>query len=183
MAAKRKQLARVTGALDLPRGPDVRHRIRVDKHWFDEPATIELELPRNLACAACEGGGCDNCERSGAISIRGRKEPAELLRITLPRRDVDLETTGSGRSVVVRIPGRGGIADKDDLPRGMLLLQLVPADEPDAGVCRVEPVLAPDVAAPSEPPPQARPNWSLYLAVAVILWILLLIWLRLSGRG
>lgn len=65
----------------------------------------------------------------------------------------------------------------------MLLLQLVPADEPDAGVCRVEPVLAQDVAAPSEPPPQARPNWSLYLAVAVILWILLLIWLRLSGRG
>ncbi len=75
------------------------------------------------------------------------------------------------------------MAEEDDLPRGILLLQLVSADEADAGVCRVEPERAPDVAAPSVPPAQARANWTLYLAVAVILWILLLIWLRMSGRG
>jgi hypothetical protein len=161
----------------------VRYRIRVEKQWFDEPATIELELPRNLACASCDGGGCDSCERSGAISTRGRKEPVELLRITLPRRGSDLETTGSGRSVVVRVPGRGGPAENENLPRGILLLQLVPAEAADAGVRRVEPEVELDVAAPSVAPAAPQTNWALYTAVAVILWILLLIWLRISGRG
>ncbi len=160
----------------------MRFRVKVQKDWLDEAATVELELPRNLECAKCDGGGCDRCERSGAISLRGRKEPAELLRITLPRRELNLETTGSGRSVVVRVPGRGGLPEDEALPRGILMLQLVPSDVSSPGVNRVEPeVDIRDTAQPGVAP--TATNWRLILAVAVILWILLLIWLRLSGRG
>ena len=166
----------------MPRGADVRLRVKVQTNWLEDAATVELELPRNLECAACDGGGCDRCERSGAISIRGRKEPAELLRVTLPRRAPNLETTGSGRSIVVRVPGRGGLAEDETMPRGILMLQLVPSDSAGPGVRRIEPEAAlPEAAQPGPAP--AAPNWRLILLVVVILWILLLIWLRLSGRG
>lgn len=180
----------MTGAVDVPRGPDVKHRVRVLAEWLDEGAEIELELPRNLKCAACDGGGCDRCERSGAISIRGRKELGELVRITLPARGADMEQTASGRAIVVRIPERGGMADDPRLPRGLLLLQVVPADQADPGVVRVETRIEPAAVQklPSEHPPtiQAparRSRLLLWLTIAVILWISFLIWLRLSGRG
>ena len=83
-----KVLARITSP-DRPRGPDVEMTLSVPEEWVVEGATIEIELPRNLTCAACSGGGCDACERSGAVSLRGRKDPIELLEFTLPKRDVD----------------------------------------------------------------------------------------------
>ena len=53
-------LGRVIGReLDGPRGPDVAHRVRVPQDWIDEAAVIEVELPRHLHCAVCEGGGCE----------------------------------------------------------------------------------------------------------------------------
>ena len=68
-------LARVTARThDEPRGPDVEHRIRVPRAWLDAGLAVEFELPRNLCCAACKGGGCDVCQRSGAISLRGGQE-------------------------------------------------------------------------------------------------------------
>ena len=63
-------LGRVVQAeLESPRGPDASHRIRVPKDWLEQGAIIELELPRHLTCRACEGGGCDICERSGAVTL------------------------------------------------------------------------------------------------------------------
>lgn len=179
------RLGRVTGAIDVPRGPDVKHRVRVPQAWFDEGAEVEIELPRNLTCAACDGGGCDRCERAGAISLRGRKEPSELVRVTLPRRkEAQHETTASGRALVVRIPERGGISE-EDLPRGLLLLQLTPADAPDSGVERVARAVTPRPPAPPAEVPAAPPGSRLVLwvAVVVVLWVLFLVWLRLTGRG
>lgn len=175
----------MTGAIDVPRGPDVKHRVRVPARWLDEGAEIELELPRNLTCAACDGGGCDRCGRAGAVSLRGRKEPAELIRVTLPSRLSDQETTASGRAVVVRIPERGGLSD-EGLRRGLLLLQVMPADEADPAVHRVEPERAPTPmpeAPPPAPAPVAGSRVVLWVTVVVVLWVLLLIWLRLTGRG
>ncbi|MCC6901754.1 MAG: hypothetical protein IT377_22475 [Polyangiaceae bacterium] len=198
----RHRLGKVTGAVDVPRGSDVIHRIHVAAEWLEEGALIEFELPRNLKCAACEGGGCDACGRSGAVSVRGRKELAELVQVTLPKRDESsLESTASGRTLVIRIPERGGIADSPALPRGLLLLSVVPADAADPEVRRIErpappPVIteeealaeqaAADEAPAAAPPPSAPLAESralLWVGVVLVLWLLFLAWLRLSGRG
>jgi len=196
----RHRLGKVTGAVDVPRGPDVIHRIHVAAEWLEEGALIEFELPRNLKCAACEGGGCDACGRSGAVSVRGRKELGEVVQVTLPKRDESsLESTASGRTLVIRIPERGGMSDSPALPRGLLLLSVVPADVSDPGVQRIERPLPPpvlteeeamapepvaegaDAPAPAAAPPKGRA--ALWVAVVIVLWLLLLAWLRLTGRG
>jgi hypothetical protein len=102
---------------------------------------VEFELPRNVTCAACEGGGCDACERSGAITLRGRQDLAEVLSVTLPRHNQDRDT----RSLVIRIPEQGGLARESALalPRGLLLLRVEPAEVADPGVSRVTPSARP----------------------------------------
>lgn len=181
-----KVLGRVTGAVDVPRGPDVIHRINVPGAWLDEGARIELELPRNLSCAACGGGGCDACGRSGAITLRGRREPPEIVEVELPRRHATEEPPSSGkRGVVVRIPEKGGLPEEgSSLPRGVLMLSVRAADEADAGVKRVVPPKVVAAPAPEAPPPlqpQRYPRTVVIATVIVIIWILLLILLRTLG--
>jgi len=150
-------LARVTTrTLDVPRGPDVVHRIRVPRAWLEAGEVVEFELPRNLACAACEGGGCDICERAGAITLRGRAELPELLRVTLPARP--RESNGEVRGVVIRIPEQGGLPPEhgEVLPRGLLLLRVELAEAPDPGVSRV---------LPTAPPPSSLQRLSLRLSL------------------
>jgi hypothetical protein len=168
-------LGRVVNAdLDAPRGPDAAHRIRVPKRWLETGALVEIELPRNLTCASCEGGGCDACDRSGALTVRARGEPIGLLLVTLPC------ATGSG-SVVIRIPEYGGLPrEGTELPRGHLLLRVEPGTKPDPSV-----TLAPDrvVEARRSTPvvPRAavdrRPVWlvagALAIGVALVIWALL----------
>ena len=129
-------LAKVTPrTLNVPRGPDVLHRIRVPAAWLESGELVELELPRNLTCATCDGGGCDACERSGAVTLRGRDELPEILSVTLPMRKPGSEA----RAVVIRIPEQGGLAPEGGelLPRGLLLLRVEPAEVADPGVTRV----------------------------------------------
>jgi hypothetical protein len=111
--------------------------------WLAAGEVIEFELPRNLTCAACDGGGCDACERAGAITLRGRQELPEILSVTLPTRKADAE--GEGRGVVIRIPEQGGLppAHGAALPRGLLLLRVEPAEVADPGVARVLPAAPP----------------------------------------
>lgn len=137
-------LAKVTTrTLNVPRGPDVSHRIRVPGAWLESGEVVEFEVPRNLTCAACAGGGCDTCQRSGAITLRGRQELPEFLSVTLPMRKSD--TAGDARSVVIRIPEQGGLppASGEVLPRGLLLLRVEPAEVADPGVSRVAPPARP----------------------------------------
>jgi hypothetical protein len=99
------------------------HRILVPKSWIGEGATVEFELPRHLSCAACEGGGCDVCQRSGALTLRGRSEPSDLVQISLPR-------SAGNEVLLIRIPGRGGLPPEgSELPRGLLLLRVEPSVE------------------------------------------------------
>ncbi|HKO49622.1 MAG TPA: hypothetical protein VJV79_17960 [Polyangiaceae bacterium] len=137
-------LAKVTTrTLNVPRGPDVLHRIRVPFAWLESGEVIEFALPRNLTCAACEGGGCDACGRAGAITMRGRQELAEILTVTLPMRKPEADS--EARGVVIRIPEQGGISPEngEDLPRGLLLLRVEPAELADPGVSRVQPSAPP----------------------------------------
>lgn len=188
-------LARVTSRAAVgPRGPDVLHRVKVRREWLVAGEVIELELPRNLACAACGGGGCDACGRSGAITLRRREEPAEVVEITLPARPED--DAPDSRGITLRIPEQGGLPEPgSELPRGLLLLTVVPSPEPDArirllrGVPSKRP--AASVVDSDEMPTLAENEGSarrtsavvVIVAIAVALWVLLLIWLRLSGRG
>jgi hypothetical protein len=113
------------------------HRIRVPQAWLEAGEVVEFELPRNLSCAACEGGGCDSCERSGAITLRGRQELPEFLQVTLPVRLP--EANGEARGVVIRIPEQGGLPPEHGgvVPRGLLLLRVELAETADPGVTRV----------------------------------------------
>lgn len=142
-----KVLGRITTSMERPRGPDVQMTVTVPEQWMAAGATLEIDLPRNLACAVCGGGGCDACERSGAVSLRGRKEPTETVEVTLPAPgSVDRPTSSTVRVVVVRIPDRGGLPPVGaELPRGNLLLSVRTGPEAAPGVTRL--------AQPSLPPP------------------------------
>jgi hypothetical protein len=159
-----------------PRGPDGRLRLRVPAEWLSEGARIELELPRMLACAGCDGGGCDGCGRSGAIETRGRRELAELLEIELPC---------STQSVPLRLPRRGGLGE-GELGRGLLLLTVSAGDPPSEGLTRLSRQAAAGLAH-AEPgggagaagePAAAEPTpvwvWALFAAgLAFFLYVLL----------
>jgi hypothetical protein len=188
-------LARVTSrAVEGPRGPDVLHRVKVRREWLTVGEVVELELPRNLACAACGGGGCDTCGRSGAITLRRRDEPAEVVEVTLPARKSD--ELPESRGVTLRIPEQGGLPEPgSELPRGVLLLTVVPSPEPDPSIklLRGVPSKRPPAsivesdgmpgALEDQGAPRRRSAALIIVVVAVISWIALLIWLRLSGQG
>ena len=170
----------VQSELDSPRGPDASHRIRVPKDWIEQGSVIEFELPRHLTCRACEGGGCDICERSGAVTLRGRGEPPDLVEVTLPARP-------RGESFVIRIPERGGLASPESgLPRGQLFLRIEPADgsEPSASVAKVMPVIVAARRALDQQPPVETPDrrWIVPLALAVALALGSALWLYLRSR-
>lgn len=109
------------------------HTIRVPRAWLDRGATIELELPRSLTCARCDGGGCDRCGRAGAIRLRLADDPAQTVQVCLPDPN-HLAPEQSSKSLVLRIPDAGGHADGDELPRGVLMLHINESVEPDASV-------------------------------------------------
>jgi hypothetical protein len=168
-------LGRVVNAdLDCPRGPDAVHRIRVPRRWLETGALVEIELPRNLTCAGCEGGGCDACDRSGALTVRARGEPIGLLLVTLP-------SGSGGGAVVIRIPEYGGLPrEGSEVPRGHLLLRVEPGTKADPSV-----TLAPDrVVEARHPTPivpaprvERRPVWlvagALAIGIALVIWALL----------
>jgi hypothetical protein len=91
-------------------------------------ALVALDLPRHLVCAACDGGGCDTCDRSGGVTLRERGAPADVLELALPRGH-------HHEAFVIRLPERGGLAPEGSgLPRGHLLLRVEPSAETDATV-------------------------------------------------
>jgi hypothetical protein len=166
-------IGRVLPDKDEPRGPDAGLKVRVVRDWLVRGEQIELEIPRHLTCARCDGGGCDACERSGAITVRGRQEPAELVQVTLPKRDVaDDETT-----VLLRIPGHGGFSTEPGLPRGVLLLRVTPADVADESVWLLKGV--PSVRGPALPSRQKLIVTS--VALVILLIALFVFLMRFSG--
>jgi hypothetical protein len=181
-------LGRITTSDDSPRGPDVKHRIRVKNRWLERGEAIEFVLPRNLACANCDGGGCDTCEGAGALSLRERTDPAEVVQVVLPA--TPMGDDDKLRAVALRIPERGGAGD-GRLPRGLLILTVVGAEQADEGVRRVHPSLSPPPAeliedresvARGSVRPEARGlSWPLVVVVAIVVWILLLALLRAAG--
>jgi hypothetical protein len=116
--------------------------------------------------------------------MRGRNEPPEIVQVTLPEwSSPEGEPTSS---VTLRIPEQGGLpAEGSKLPRGLLLLTVIPDEQPDSGVRRATASLAPPPeTVPAPPAPIRSANRALIaVAVAVAVFIAFLVWLRWTGRG
>ncbi len=87
----------------------------------------------------------------------------------MPRREGD-------EPFVVRIPEQGGVAEDASLPRGMLLLHVVPNTEPDTSVER-----CPDLRQLSQHELERKRLITRSLVMAIALSLLFLVMLRLSG--
>jgi hypothetical protein len=138
------------------------------------------------------GGGCDRCARSGAITLRGRREPAEIITVPLPKREA--EELEREPVVVLRVPDQGGFPEPGlELPRGLLLLSIAAASKTDAGVNRVRggflslpparrrsiPDIRSDEIEQPTPESQMRPRPAPLGLVAIVLalaWIGLIFW-------
>jgi hypothetical protein len=128
-------LGRVTKPISDERGPDALYELRLPGEWLEQGASIEFELPRHLTCAACGGGGCDACGRSGALTVRSKDQPCEIVPVTLPERRGHPGRPG----VVLRIPECGGLPpERSRLPRGLLLLRVLPGQTSAETVRRLD---------------------------------------------
>ena len=178
-------LGKVIAAVDAPRGPDVVYRVRVQREWLESGRTVQIQIPRNLACAQCGGGGCDACGGAGALTLRGREDPPEQLDVTLPCGEI--AAAGGGGGVTLRIPDSGGRPAADsDLPRGQLLLTVMPADKADPNVILALPGAArPGLEQEAAASASAGPvRWGLPAFFAAVLLLALLgLMARMSGCG
>ncbi|MGE5788312.1 MAG: hypothetical protein ACM3ZE_27195, partial [Myxococcales bacterium] len=127
-----------TASHEIPRGADVSFRISVPEQWLADGRTIEIELPRNLTCAKCSGGGCSVCGNAGAITLRSRTDLPELVQVVLPlfslieaampqARAAGVGASarkGPSRPIMIRVPECGGLPDSGagEITRGLLLL-------------------------------------------------------------
>jgi hypothetical protein len=69
-------------ALDASNGPCARVRVGLEPGW-SRGDTLLITVPERLTCARCDGGGCDGCQRSGAL--RAPSEPGgRTVRVELP---------------------------------------------------------------------------------------------------
>jgi len=69
--------------LDRAEGPRGRILLDVPDAWLAAGDAVELVVPARVTCARCEGGGCDECGRSGALRLPV-DEAARTLRFSLP---------------------------------------------------------------------------------------------------
>ena len=85
MEIRGSELGRVIDPDELERaeGPVGRLTIDVLEDWLAEGAEVEVVVPSLVSCARCDGGGCDQCGRSGAFRLE-LDEAARTLTITLP---------------------------------------------------------------------------------------------------
>jgi hypothetical protein len=112
-------------ALNEAGGPRGKLAVEVPAAWLASRGALEVTLPRRLACARCDGGGCDGCLRAGAVTAPAGVAPT-CVRIELP---------GDGHDVALRIAHPEG-------PEGwlaQLILEVRRGEFASPGVTRVTP--------------------------------------------
>lgn len=70
-------------ALDEGTGARGRLCLEVPTDWLAAGCRIAILAPRRLACARCDGGGCDACGKSGVLRAPDAADDRRL-EITLP---------------------------------------------------------------------------------------------------
>jgi hypothetical protein len=123
-----QQLARVTDpkALDSADGQRAKLAIKVPPNWLEEGASLEVTTPKLLSCHRCDGGGCDSCERSGALSAP-RKAELRRIKLAIPPRALNKG------ALQIRL-----VDPFDDSDIHQLFVQVRTAAEPSRGVKRIE---------------------------------------------
>ena len=149
-------------AVDADPGPRARLRLDVPERWLAEGAELEVVTPARLPCARCDGGGCDGCARSGVL--RAPEAASDrTLRVQLPRLDGE-------PGVALRLTQPFGA----EHPIAQLHLELRAAEQPSAGVRRLEPPPAPLARVEATLPPGLTwPAIAALLALATALAALL----------
>jgi hypothetical protein len=84
--------------------------IEVPVAWFEAGATLQIQLPRLIQCARCEGGGCDACSRRGAFEQQAAGIASEVA-IVLPKQAAEGCTP-----VRLRLPALGARAPEPRVP-------------------------------------------------------------------
>jgi hypothetical protein len=169
----RSSLGRVLdpSALDACAGARARLRVDVPASWLAEGAVLRITAPPRLACARCDGGGCDACARSGAL-----RPPAEAAARTVLASLSRVVTIDDAprlpRAVVLRIPRPFG--PEHDIHQ--LLIEVCVAEVSSSYVVRLGPAPGDvDDAAPAPlvrtPSPIPWPVWAVAV-VATIVWVL-----------
>ncbi len=114
-------------ALDAGAGPRARLCVEVPASWLAEGADLAITAPARLACARCDGGGCDTCERSGAL-----RAPADAAARLV---HASVSPAGAQLRIALRILHPFG----PDHGIEQLLIELRVAGAPSACVARIEP--------------------------------------------
>lgn len=120
-------LGKVTAHGAEQTGPDVLLDLVVERDWLRDAKTVDIELPRHLCCASCQGAGCSICGHSGALTLRERSELGEIVRVTLPQQDPDsISAPDSARVLTLKVPGHGGLPEPESTraSRGRLLIRI-----------------------------------------------------------
>jgi hypothetical protein len=65
-------------AHDAATGARALYRVDVPPAWLEEGGTLELEVPKRLPCARCEGGGCEGCANAGALRVGDGPRTVEI---------------------------------------------------------------------------------------------------------
>jgi hypothetical protein len=134
--------------LDRAPGPRGRLVVEVPAPWLAAGDAVEIVVPRRMTCARCEGGGCDDCGRSGALRLPA-DETARTLQLRLP-------VQGTARNVVRLVRPLGPEAGIEQLS-----VELRVAPEPSPFCQRLAP-----------PEPTVRPSYAaalIALALALLL--------------
>jgi hypothetical protein len=125
-----QRLAQVVdkAALDDAEGGRARLKITVPGAWFAAGAQLDVQAPKLMACDRCDGGGCDGCDRSGAL--RGPREPmARRVALHIP-------ASTAGQGLVLRL-----VRPFDEGEIDQLMVQVRAGEEASKGVTRVEAVV------------------------------------------
>lgn len=128
----RSELGQIVDREALEAGGGARGRLRISVPAGWAGGVIEIAAPGRVACARCDGGGCDGCDRSGAH--RTPAEPGErTLRLQLPD---PLDPGGVVALRLVRPFGEGAALEQ-------LLVEVTAGAEASPGVLRIAPAAAP----------------------------------------
>lgn len=153
------QLGRVidTEAAANVGGPKGRLVVTVPPEWAE--GDIAIAVPHRLRCEACDGGGCDACNRSGAIAVDAPEE-ARKVSLRLP--------AGLERGALVRLVTPFG----ESVDVAMLIVELRVGSAPSPHVRRVyAPIVEPGAAAKRRPvDPMTFLAVCLAICVGAVLW-------------
>lgn len=79
-------LARVLdpAALDEARGPRASVAVTIPPAWCGGGAAVAVRLPSVARCTRCDGGGCDGCDRQGALRLSWDEGEQAWVRAPVP---------------------------------------------------------------------------------------------------